>query len=132
MGATNTADRTKKTEVFVSQIRKDYPQFKFKHGSHDVWSPRNQTVFYNPDRPLNKLQYSLLHELSHAILEHTNYTNDFELLKIEAEAWHKAAEIGHKYNVTISSDHIQNCLDTYRDWLHRRSTCPNCGMHVLQ
>ncbi len=132
MGVTNTADKTKKNEIFVDSLKKDYPQFRFKRGSEDVWSPSNQTIVYNPARPLSKLQYSLLHELSHALLDHTNYTNDFELLKMEAEAWNKAAEIGQKYAVAISNEHIQNCLDTYRDWLHRRSTCPKCGMHVLQ
>lgn len=134
MGVTSTASNKKQVKIdgFVVQLKKDYPQFKFKHGANDVWSPSNKTIFYNFNLPLRKLQYSLLHELSHALLGHTDYTNDFELLKMETEAWHKAAEIGQKYDVEISNDHIQNCLDTYRDWLHRRSACPKCGMHVLQ
>ena len=133
MDATSTAgNKQAKIEEFVTHLKKDYPEFSFKPGNHDVWSPRSNTIFYNPGRQLKKLQYSLLHELSHAILNHKNYTNDFELLKMESEAWHKAAEIGRNYNVDISDEHIQNCLDTYRDWLHRRSMCPSCGMHVLQ
>src|ERR1051325_2472547 len=103
MGATNTASNKKnKVELFVTALKKDYPQFSFKVGAHDVWSPKNQTIFYNPGRSMRKLQCSVLHELSHALLEHTNYTNDFELLKMEAEAWYKAAEIGQKYEVEIS------------------------------
>lgn len=51
---------------------------------------------------------------------------------MESEAWSVAAKIGRKYGVSISDEHIQNCLDTYRDWLHRRSTCPTCGTHVIQ
>jgi hypothetical protein len=133
MGATSTAsNKQAKIEAFVANLKKDYPDFSFKRGSQDVWSPKSRTVFYNPERPLKKLQYSLLHELAHAVLEHADYTNDFELLKMESEAWQEAAEIGRKYAVDISDDHIQHCLDTYRDWLHRRSTCPSCGMHVLQ
>jgi hypothetical protein len=34
--------------------------------------------------------------------------------------------------VIIDEEHIQNCLDTYRDWLHKRSTCPRCDSHGLQ
>jgi predicted RNA-binding Zn-ribbon protein involved in translation (DUF1610 family) len=38
----------------------------------------------------------------------------------------------HELAHALNPDHIQDCLDTYRDWLHRRSRCPTCGMHVLQ
>jgi DNA-directed RNA polymerase subunit RPC12/RpoP len=119
-------------EVFIAELKKDYPQFKFKAGKQDFWSPGSKTITYNPESPLRKLQYSLLHELSHALLDHQKYTTDFELLKMETEAWHKATEISPKYGLEINQDHVQNCLDTYRDWLHRRSRCPRCGMHVLQ
>lgn len=136
MAATNlpskTSPKAKKISRFITQLRQDYPKYKFKSGHEDFWSPRSATITYNPDRPLIKLQYGVLHELSHALLDHVNFTSDFELLKMEAEAWHKAAEIGKNYGVDISDDHIQDCLDTYRDWLHRRSRCPKCGMHVLQ
>jgi hypothetical protein len=43
-----------------------------------------------------------------------------------------AVKIGRKYRIKLDNNHIQDCLDTYRDWLHRRSKCPTCGMHVLQ
>jgi hypothetical protein len=74
----------------------------------------------------------VLHELAHAILDHSDYHGDFELLKLESDAWELAAKIGQSYNILIDDEHIQNCLDTYRDWLHRRSACPSCGTHVLQ
>jgi replication factor C subunit 3/5 len=38
----------------------------------------------------------------------------------------------YKYDINIDDDHIQNCLDTYRNWLHLRSTCPECGIRTLQ
>jgi hypothetical protein len=119
-------------EAFISQLRLDYPDFKFEPGAQEHWSPGSKTVTYNLDQPLRELRYGVLHELAHALLGHADYQNDFELLKLEANAWDMASEIGHRYHVDIGSDHIQNCLDTYRDWLHRRSACPNCGMHVLQ
>lgn len=121
-----------KAETFINRLSKDYPGFKFKQGSHEHWSPGTKTVTYNLKRGLPELQCGLLHELSHALLDHTNYSSDFELLKMESEAWRLAAQIAEKYEIEISQDHIQNCLDTYRDWLHRRSTCPTCGIHVLQ
>lgn len=120
------------TKPIVERLAIDFPDFKFKAGSQDHWSPSTKTIIYNSGRPETELAYSLLHELSHALLGHRDYASDFELLKLESEAWTKAAELGVQYGVPISDEHIQNCLDTYRDWLHRRSTCPDCGMHVMQ
>ncbi len=117
---------------FINQLRSDFPQFKFKAGSQDHWSPKNSTITYKKNEPLEKLQYGVLHELAHALLDHNNYHSDFELLKLESQAWELAAKTGGKYGVKINNDHIQNCLDTYRDWLHARSRCPHCGMNVLQ
>ncbi len=116
----------------ISDLKADYPEFKFKAGQQDHWSPDINTVIYDPKQSSKKLQYGILHELSHAILEHNTYQTDIELLKLEAAAWDLAAGIGKKYRVKISDDHIQTCLNTYRDWLHKRSTCPECGAHGLQ
>jgi len=133
MVVTSSSDKNlPKTEAFLASLKKDYSQFKFKAGKQDFWSPGTKTITYNADSSLIKLQYGLLHELAHALLGHQNYTSDFELLKMEAEAWDKASQISPKYGLQINQDHVQNCLDTYRDWLHRRSTCPRCGVHVLQ
>jgi hypothetical protein len=116
------------TSVFITNLSQDYPDFKFKVGTQEHWSPKTNTITFNPDRPC----YGVLHELAHAILSHNTYQTDFELLKMESDAWDLAIVIGQKYQIMIDGDHIQNCLDTYRDWLHRRSTCPSCGTHVLQ
>jgi len=129
MAATTTSSRT---ADFIERIAKDYPQFSFKPGSQEHWSPRTKTITYDKAASADDLRYGLLHELAHALLNHNNYRSDFELLKLESQAWEMAAEIGHKYKVILDHDHIQDCLDTYRDWLHRRSKCPTCGMHVLQ
>jgi len=117
---------------FIAQIARDYPQFKFQPGTQEHWSPRTRTITYNDSESAEELRYGLLHELAHAMLDHNNYQSDFELLKMEAEAWRLAAKIGCKYKIKLDGDHIQDCLDTYRDWLHRRSKCPTCEMHVLQ
>ncbi len=117
---------------FIAQIARDYPQFKFQPGAQEHWSPRTNTITYKDSEPAEELRYGLLHELAHALLDHNNYQSDFELLKMEAEAWRLAAKIGRKYKIKLDDGHIQDCLDTYRDWLHRRSKCPACEMHVLQ
>jgi len=130
MGVTSILNN--KHKQFVDKIATDYPDFCFKPGKEEHWSPKTKTITYNPDEPEQKLQYGLLHELAHAVLGHKNYQNDFELLKLEAEAWQLATKLGKKYKVVIKDEHVQNCLDTYRDWLHSRSTCPAFGMHVLQ
>jgi hypothetical protein len=115
-------------DVLIASLSKDYPDFKFKAGNQEHWSPKTKTIFFNPNRPC----YGVLHELAHALLDHTNYQTDFELLRMESDAWEMAIKIGEKYKIKIDDEHVQNCLDTYRNWLHRRSTCPSCGTHVLQ
>src|SRR3972149_3384023 len=117
---------------FIDRLRADYPHFKFKPGKQVHWSPKSNTISYNRRESPRQLKYGVLHELAHALLGHSSYQNDFELLKLEALAWELAAKIGRKYKIVLSNDHIQNCLDTYRDWLHQRSRCPNCGMNSVQ
>lgn len=130
MGVTNTSN--KMVEDFIDCLSIDYPQFKFESGKQDHWSPKTHTIIYDPQQQIDNLKAGVMHELAHAILGHNTYHSDFELLKLESKAWELAAKIGPKYDVIIDDDHIQNCLDTYRDWLHSRSTCPTCGTHVLQ
>jgi hypothetical protein len=130
MVATTTSSKTSKS--FIARIIEDYPQFNFKPGPQEHWSPKTNTITYSQSEPLAELRYGLLHELAHALLGHNTYNSDFELLKLESQAWQLAVKIGKKYGVKLDGDHIQDCLDTYRDWLHRRSKCPTCGMHVLQ
>jgi predicted RNA-binding Zn-ribbon protein involved in translation (DUF1610 family) len=130
MAVTTTSSKTSKT--FIGRIIKDYPQFTFHPGPQEHWSPKTKTITYSESESLDELRYGLLHELAHALLGHDTYKSDFELLKLESQAWELAVKIGKKYGVKLDGDHIQDCLDTYRDWLHRRSKCPTCGMHVLQ
>jgi hypothetical protein len=130
MGATNTLNSN--TKDFIKDLQRDYPHLKFKPGKQEHWSPKTQTISYNPNQDTEQLRYGLLHEIAHAQLKHNSYQSDFELLKLESHAWELAAKVGKKYKVKIDEDHIQNCLDTYRDWLHRRSACPACGTHVMQ
>ena len=131
MAVTNTSD-SKSAEAFINRLRNDFPEFSFEPGEQDHWSPKANAITYRSGVAVKEIQYGVLHELAHAKLGHNTYHNDFELLKLESLAWQLAAKIGRKYGVKIDDEHIQDCLDTYRDWLHARSQCPNCGIHVLQ
>ena len=51
---------------------------------------------------------------------------------MEVEAWDKARELAKKYDACIDEDIVQQELDTYRDWLHQKSRCPECGLTRFQ
>ena len=131
MAVTNSSDNAK-IKALLAWVSLDYPQFSFRSGLQDHWSAGSKTITSDSKQSYKKLAYSLLHELAHGLLEHNNYQSDLELLKMEAKAWDKAVQIGKKYGVKISDEHIQSSLDTYRDWLHKRSSCPDCSVRSLQ
>jgi hypothetical protein len=112
------------TLSLLNKLQKDYPQLLFTPGERFAWSPDIHTVVY--DESDLKNTSLLLHELAHGLLEHHDYSKDVELVAMEAAAWDKAIEIAPTYSVTISDDTVQDTLDTYREWLHARSTCPQC------
>jgi ribosomal protein L37AE/L43A len=118
-------------EKFVDKLRRDYTHLSFKETGVASWSPHASQISYAASENETDI-WSALHELGHALMGHTTYTSDIELVKKEAEAWDKATSVAKKYGITISEEHIQDCLDTYRDWLHKRSSCPACGNHGLQ
>jgi hypothetical protein len=118
-------------EKIIEALRQDYSQLNFRPAAAASWSPEKNEITYNPaDQDIGL--WSLLHELGHAVLGHRSYDSDMALLQKEAQAWEKAISIARHYGIIIESDHIQDCLDTYRDWLHKRSLCPTCGAHGLQ
>lgn len=118
-------------ETFVETLRQDYPHIMFQEADTASWSPEQHIVSYDPGEQHTGL-WSVLHELGHALLEHQSYESDINLLQKETDAWQKAITVAKHYRLEIDPEHIQNCLDTYRDWLHKRSTCPTCGSHGLQ
>ena len=130
MAATNTSDRI--WEKLLKKLRQDYPSFSFKADTSNHWSPETKQVFYKKNQPQPIRMWSLLHELAHALLTHTSYNSDFELIKLEVKAWEEAKSLGLAYDVVIDEEHVQDCLDTYRDWLHKRSTCPTCELRSAQ
>jgi len=108
----------------ISRLEADFPELKFEAGDSFAWTPDKKTVVYDDADP--NAEALLLHELSHGVLGHTDYQTDVQLVSMEAAAWDKALEIGKHYSVAIDNAVIDEHLDTYRDWLHARSTCPKC------
>jgi len=115
----------------VARLEKDYEWITFVSGSIASWSPQNKQITYEASKDM-QAAWSLLHELGHALAGHSQYESDVGLLQKETEAWEKAVGISPRYEIEINSEHIQACLDTYRDWLHKRSTCPDCLGHGVQ
>lgn len=115
----------------ISKLRADFPGFRFEPAKEFWWSAKKMTIYYDP-KATDSIAYTL-HELSHAILGHEGYKRDIELLKLERDAWEYArGTLGTEYHVVINETTVQNNLDTYRHWLHARSTCPDCETTGIQ
>lgn len=113
----------------LDSLINDFPDFTFRQSSEFRWSPHEKTIFYNPQEDAGLL----LHELGHAILGHVDYKRDVELITLERDAWSFAVQgLSPRYSISISEDDVQESLDTYRDWLHARSLCPQCASTGIQ
>jgi len=123
----------------LTALATTYPSISLARGDNFYWSPAEKKVFYRPDNTTDEGSWALLHESGHALLDHTQYYSDIELVIMEVEAWEKAKLIAKEINsqdlgseIYIDEDHIQDCLDSYRDWLHKRSLCPDCKLSGAQ
>lgn len=116
----------------IDKLQAQFPDLRFIAAKQFYWSPESGEIFYNAGSEGREATWSLLHETGHALLGHTSYKADFELVRLEVAAWERAQQLANYLNVSIDEDHIQDCLDTYRDWLYKRSICPNCTTKCLQ
>lgn len=114
----------------ISLLSSDNPNLSFKKGARFAWSPSENVVYYVEGGKDGV--YLILHETAHGLLNHTSYDRDIELIGMERQAWEKAAELAKKYEVIIDEETVQSNLDSYRDWLHARSTCTNCSSTGVQ
>jgi len=120
-------------QKLLAELKRLLPHVSFEAGEAFFWSPGTNKITYKPGKAKgNQYKWALLHESAHALLAHQDYKYDIELLLLEVEAWEKAKSIAKDLGLTIEEDPIQDCLDTYRDWLHQRSTCPRCSTASLQ
>jgi len=116
----------------IKKLCKDNPKLTFKVSESYYWSPKNKTVYYQKDNSTPIGLWALIHETCHGLLNHKTYQSDFELVKLEVSAWGRAENLAKKYGLMIDEDHIQDCLDSYRDWQYKRSICPRCSLGGVQ
>lgn len=116
----------------LNQFNSDFPQFKFQPSSQARWQPEEMTIRYEHANTANATA-TLLHELAHALLHHQTYDRDIELISMERDAWDYALGIlAPRYEINIDEEHIESSLDSYREWLHNRSLCPECSASGVQ
>lgn len=118
--------------IIIVKLKEDFPYIKFVAGSRACWSPEFNIITYNSNKSESKDIWGILHELGHATLNHKSYTSDIGLLRKEVAAWQKAEQLAEYYGTKIDDEYIQGCLETYRNWLYKRSKCPSCGLQGIQ
>ena len=117
----------------LTELQNRLPHVHFKDAANFYWSPKTGTVYLSPDRLVTPDgQWALLHEAGHALKDHKSYKTDVGLLILEVEAWQAGRSLARELQIEIDDEHIQDCLNTYRDWLYARSTCPTCALNSLQ
>lgn len=128
-------------QVVLERLRKDYPELRFRSGKRFSFRPVRTIIFEAVGldefavRSVAEQNYwylQLLHEVGHAVLEHKNFTTDPERLQMERAAWEQARVLCKQYGVKYDEDFVETELDTYRNWLHRKSCCSKCGLTRCQ
>ncbi|PID31175.1 hypothetical protein CSA80_03995 [Candidatus Saccharibacteria bacterium] len=127
------ANTTPKPDALLRQLQRDFPALAFVASSRFAWSSENQHISYEKER-LSDVRgvWAIFHELGHALSGHTDYESDVQLLHMEIAAWEKAHELAARYHAPLDQNYVEDCLDSYRNWLHVRATCPTCFEQSLQ
>ena len=118
----------------IAKIKQDFPDITFEKSDIFSWSPKTKTVFYKNLQQKDDFA-QLLHEIAHAKLRHESYQRDILLIDMERSAWEYAVKtLAPAYDLLLHMDDdvVQDSLDSYRNWLHSRSVCPNCGAVGIQ
>lgn len=125
----------KTTSINLDLLKKHHSDIQFVESDIFYWAPQEKTIYFNPEQLAlknNKGIFQLLHEVGHAKCNHTSYRSGIELMKMEVAAWEEAHTLAKQYGIEIKSAHIEKCLNSYRDWLHLRSTCPKCSFIAVE
>lgn len=110
--------------------REHLAKLSFRESELFSWNHSTKVISFNPtEQDADKY---LLHEFGHALLNHQSYTRDVELLKMERDAWREALIISELLGIVIDQEFVDEAIDSYRDWLHARSLCPNCNTTGIQ
>lgn len=113
----------------LEKLQADFSEFCFKRGEKFAFRPP-KTIVIGLEEPHDSLL--TLHELGHALCGHCSFGTDVARIKMEREAWEKARELCKKYGVIYDEAAVENELDTYREWLDKKSRCPSCGLTRFQ
>lgn len=125
---------------FIETLKLEFGQFNFIPAKRFKWhAPKSIYFEENSGYPLQYFALLTLHELGHALCGHKDYKTDVERLRIESEAWQRAKTLisEHEswqkdFGIVYDEDFAENELDSYRDWLHTKSRCKNCGLTRYQ
>lgn len=115
---------------FLGRVKGAYPQFCFKAGRKFMFRPR-RTIIYE-EIAGEEFKLLLLHELGHATLGHFSFKTAVERLAKERDAWEKTRELAEGFGVEFDEEMAQGNLDTYREFLHQKTLCPECGLSTLE
>lgn len=115
-------------------LRAEFPEVRWVWGRRFSWRPP-RTVQLGPAQP----HYVLLalHELGHCLEGHQEFKTEIGRLQLERAAWEQARCVWQKLQlekqgIVWDEDFVEAQLDTYRDWSHARSRCPECGTTRFQ
>lgn len=114
----------------AARLAADYPELRFRVGKKFMFRPPRTVIMEASG--VSRWELQLLHEVGHALSGHRDFRTDPERLKMEREAWERARGLAATYNIRYDEEFVEGALDTYRDWLHQRSACPECGLTRYQ
>ena len=115
----------------VVRLMRDFPEINFVFGQRFKFRPP-KTIIIAREGDGTFRDLLLLHEVGHALSGRFEFKTEVERLKIEVEAWEKARELCVRYGIKADEELIQGELDSYREWLHKKSRCPVCGLTRFQ
>ena len=110
-----------------------YPKQRFLPAGYFAYDAGEDVINYDPTL-LNQAsgKLALLHEISHALLGHFHYRFDFELFAMEMDAWNMTRKLALKHSIALEEQYIAQCMESYDNWLTKRSTCPKCHKFNMQ
>lgn len=119
---------------FITQLKRDFPQFRIRSGKKFMFRFPDEIrhELLEADELNTEFAMQLLHEIGHGILEHKFFRTDPERLKMERAAWEEARKLCWRYQIKYDEELVELKMDSYRDWLHRRSKCKKCGLTRYQ
>jgi hypothetical protein len=115
------------------EIIASYPEQKFLPAGYFAYDASDDVINYDPVM-LKTIdgKLALLHEICHAVLGHFHYRFDFELFAMEMDAWNLTRKLASKHQLSINEAYINECMESYQEWLTKRGTCPKCDEFNMQ